>query len=694
MSYEKGMKIYDAVTEINDETVEQAADYKFRRPPMRFVKPMGIAAGILLVAGIGTFAALNRGTFKDGRGIDTAGVPNTTPPETIYNISHDTTPPVTIDDNGLAVMTTSPYPTGTLEPHPTYSSEFTWTDNTVPPDGSHGEYDGMLSDTTTDIAVATYDPNGYPSPADVPAYGPGTADTTAPAEITTAQTTEDLSPVIDEGGDDAVLVTTDNGGDDAVVVTDGDDENPGGGGGPLMFRDYPVPVLPLTAGSDASGITVGRDLTFDFSEMLPVATYDYSVPDDELGAYTARDSYTLTNTTDTDKKVTLMYPFMSGFGGLLNDPNDWDSATVNEYISCNMPTVTVDGKAVNTTLIAGDYSGKFSSASYPEGDDKSNLDEVWDPQWYYDLLKDGSYLKDTLADRPVIDEPVVVYRIYDCQTTYDTVANDTFVTAKVSFTSDKDAEVNAFGWDRGYGRNGSKVEFEFTITNRGVNSDLDKYIVVRGGDISEPKFQGYYMDLKSKDIPAVKTDEISYKIERYEANYGDILPTLIMSEIMHNDNLRHVKYAYEQGVLTEKTICDAAIKYMCRYGSFSEHPIERYEWWEDIKEEMCDAVASERINYVTFDVTVPAGGSVTVNAEHLRYCNVEFGDNYEVTYCAGMYPAVGSTLDLTSVTARALLPDGAVITEDDIWAGASPDTAVELDPNRERYRFKFGFEEE
>ena len=200
--------------------------------------------------------------------------------------------------------------------------------------------------------------------------------------------------------------------------------------------------------------------------------------------------------------------------------------------------------------------------------------------------------------------------------------------------------------------------------------------------------------MKSKDIPAVKTDEISYKIERYEANYGDILPTLIMSEIMHNDNLRHVKYAYEQGVLTEKTICDAAIKYMCRYGSFSEHPIERYEWWEDIKEEMCDAVASERINYVTFDVTVPAGGSVTVNAEHLRYCNVEFGDNYEVTYCAGMYPAVGSTLDLTSVTARALLPDGAVITEDDIWAGASPDTAVELDPNREMYRFKFGFEEE
>ena len=693
MSYEKGMKIYDAITELNDETVEQAADYKFRKPPMRFVKPLGVAAGILLVAGTGTFAALNGGFFKDVRGIDTANVPDTTPPETIYNISHDTTPPVTIDDNGLAVMTTSPYPTGTLEPIPTYSSEFTWTDNTVPP---AGEYDIAFSDTTTD-GVNTYDPNGYPSPADVPAYGPGTADTTAPAGITTAQTTEDLSPVIDEGGDDAVIIVTgedDDEGNNFAIPDWEDDENPGGGS-PLMFRDYPVPVLPLTAGSDASGITVERDLTFDFSEMLPVATYDYSVPDDELGAYTARDSYTLTNTTDTDKKVTLMYPFNSSFGDLLNDPNDWDSATVNEYISCNMPTVTVDGKAVNTTLIAGDYSGKFSSASYPEGDDKSNLDSVWDAQWYYDLLKDGNYLKDALAERPVIDEQVVVYRIYDCQTTYDTVANDTFVTAKVSFTSDKDAQVNAFGWDRGYGRNGSKVEFEFTITNRGVNSDFDKYIVVRGGDISEPKFQGYYMDLKSKDIPAVKTDEISYKIERYEANYGDILPSLIMGEIMHDGDLRHVKYAYEQGVLTEKTICDAAIKYMCRYGSFSEHPIERYEWWEDLKEEMFDAVASERINYVTFDVTIPAGGSITVNADHLRYCQVYIDDKSgNVTYGAGMCPAVGSTLNLTSVTARALLPDGAVITEDDIWADASPDTAVELDPNREMYRFKFGFEEE
>ena len=124
MSYEKGMKIYDAMTEIKDETVEQAADYKFRRSPMRFVKPMSVAAGILLVAGIGTFAALNWGTFKDGRGIETVGVPNTTPPETLYTISRETTPPVT-DEYGLGVMTTSPYPTGTLEPLPTYSSEFT-----------------------------------------------------------------------------------------------------------------------------------------------------------------------------------------------------------------------------------------------------------------------------------------------------------------------------------------------------------------------------------------------------------------------------------------------------------------------------------------------------------------------------------------------------------------------------------------
>ena len=655
MSYEKGMKLYDAVTDIKDETVEKAADHRFAKSPMRFVKPLAAAATILLVAGIGTFAALNSVNFKEARSIETGlsapdpvradttppaeFVPDTTPPETLYTISRDTTPTVTGDGSGVAVMTTSEITSA-----------------------------AATADDTTTV----------------------TEDTTIAPETVTEDTTPDNEPA---------PVSDDNNGN--VVVIDGDDDqNPGaipdwedddvnpGAGGPMLFRDVPVPVLPLTAGSDASGITAERGLTFDFSEMTPVGTYDFSVPEDELGAYTARDSYTLTNTTGSDKTVTLMYPFMSSFSDLLSDPNDWDSATVNETIPCSIPTVTVDGKAVDTALIAGDFCGKFSSSYYPAQDDKSNLDDVWDAQWYADLLKDGSYLREALAERPVIDEPVIVYRIYDCETTYDTVANDTFVTAEVTFTPAIGAEADIFGCDRSYGRNGSKVEFEFEINNRGVNSDFDKYIVVRGGDISEPKLQGYYMD-KSNNWNRVKTDEISYKIERYEANYGDILPALIMSEIMHNGNLRHVKYAYEQGVLTEKTILDAAIKYMCKYGSFSEHPIERYDW--GINDEMYDAVGVQRIIYVTFDVTVPAGGSVTVSADHLRYCKLDIAESRDITYTAEMYAAAGSTLDITSEVVLAKLPDTAVVIEDNIWAGSGvpADISMRLPMDEEIYGFKF-----
>lgn len=677
----KGEKMYDAVTDIREDIIEKAADYTFKKSPMRFAKPLGAAAGICLAGGAAALVMTLSGT-----GTVRTGPKESVPTGTLATIpTYRTTIP-----EGVETV-----PAGSTAPEKTFNSDVLWsglpsvsepedTLETVPADGDHtvGTADTTVpaggpypAETTEDTNRAT----GDIAPGDVPAYG-GYTVTSAPQIVITES---------DDSGNNFAI--PDWNGDDIPGGGDWDDANPGGGGF-FVLRDYTPPVFPLTADSDTTGITAGREITFDLSGTpIPGDLKEWSGNIDEVGAYTLHDSYTLTNTADEDRTLTLLYPFKSSMGDLLSNPDDWDSATVNEAIPSFIPAVKVNGETAETTLIAGDYCGKFTSAGYPSGDDKSNLDDAWESDWYYDLLKDGSYLKEALAEPPDITEPVVVYRIYDCETTYDTVANDTFVTAEGSFTLEKDAKADVFGNDRSYVQKGLKITFGFIVNNRGVNSDFDRYIIVRGGDIKDLKLRGYYMD-RSKNYERTETDEVTYKVERYETTYGEILPDLIMSEVMHNDNMRHVKYAYEQGALTEKTICDAALKFMQKYGMLAENPIERYEWWGSF-DELFDAVCVERIIYAQFDVTIPAGGSITVSAEQKRYADMDFdriNDGNVSNYGLVFFTSLGSTLDIVSQTVTAEGIENTRITDQNVgFDTESGLLSVETDMSEAVYFVKF-----
>ncbi len=59
----KGLKMYGAVSEIREDIVEQAADYRFKKSPARFAVPLGIAASVCLIGGgIGLAAVLSNGS--------------------------------------------------------------------------------------------------------------------------------------------------------------------------------------------------------------------------------------------------------------------------------------------------------------------------------------------------------------------------------------------------------------------------------------------------------------------------------------------------------------------------------------------------------------------------------------------------------------------------------------------------------
>lgn len=630
---DKGMIMYDAVTEIRDDIIEQAADYKFRKSPMWLIKPLGIAASICLVGGAAVFAAVTLSRTND--------IPVTNSVTEAAGNAVVTAASETIAGYITTAVDDTVYPTGTLASIVTFSTTLSEGLETVPP---YGKYDAAYTGETTlssDAAV--------------------TADTTQSTQESSAD--ENVVVVPDDGGDDVNpgQVIIDDGDDDVnpgqVIIDDGDDDaNPGGGGGILMLREYDPPVMPLTAGSETSGITAERELTFDLTETQVFADLHDAQNIDNVGIIEVNDSYKLTNITDVDKTITLMYPFECSLNALEGSP-----FISENYIGSHIPTVTIDGKTVKTGLIAGDFSGYFSSASYPAKDDKSNLDEYYSAEDYLTLLGDGSYLKEALEAPKTIGEKVVIYRIHDYGTTLERSQplRDTLSVA-VSYKVDDNVRVTTQGFNGFQQKDGLRMDF-FSLPYKDVDGeDLgDRFIVVRGGDIEDVKLQGY---IRNPDLfgdeEGEESSEIYGEIERIEKTADDDLLKQFITEISTNVNLRGAYASYKNGVLTDDVIYSAILKYMCKYGEYSDKPIERYDWGR-MESQISDAVLCERIMYATFDVTIPAGGSVTVNAKHRRYADMnELDEDGHADYGLYMYTTLGSTLDISSQSVDVIgLPD-------------------------------------
>ena len=94
-------------------------------------------------------------------------------------------------------------------------------------------------------------------------------------------------------------------------------------GGPFS---YAGPVLPLTVWGGE--LTAARTVTVDLSrEMMAAVT----------------DRYEVTNETDADRTVTLLYPF----AGRFTSPSEI------------LPTLTLNGEPLQAELAVGDYAASF-----------------------------------------------------------------------------------------------------------------------------------------------------------------------------------------------------------------------------------------------------------------------------------------------------------------------------------------------
>ncbi len=412
----------------------------------------------------------------------------------------------------------------------------------------------------------------------------------------------------------------------------------GGGGADTgtVFMNYAGPVFPLHSLTDASGIVVERNVDYDFSPYITVIDKDevYGV---EQSSYRYKsesivtDSYTLNNLADSDVTLSMVYPFVGNF------------REGYKYL----PTISVGGNEVETTLYAGKFAGYFYSAFGPNSEktDKSNIHGQQEWQAFQTLLEDGTYLEDALAPYPELNQEVIVYKINNIS--YDgNDENATNPTLGFEFTVDVENTILFPYGSRGGRRDNLTGEWMqmYDIQENPEREQEDGYLIVLGEDIRNVKVQGYRdggCD-EGEEITGVTAD-----IERYESTLGEMVWQLLIEE---NEITLWDKEEGYWDIATDEMIYGSIAELMYDYGVLAETPAERYDWGH-LEDMWSESYNMERVLYVSFDVTIPANSSVTVEASMLKDASFDYVGHGTDRNGYDLVTRLGSSLEFSNQTA-------------------------------------------
>ena len=452
----------------------------------------------------------------------------------------------------------------------------------------------------------------------------------------------------------------------------GTGESGGGDGGiedGITFMYYAGPVFPLTTREDPAALTAERTVTWDFAP----GTNRHG----EVRQWGARvtDAYVLRNSTEEDVTVTALYPF----AGTL------DNAALTR------PGVTVDGQPAETVLYAGPYSGGFEPTVGAEIPDTMNLRTLNSWKEYRALLEDGRYLEQTLGAYPVLDTPVTVYEFSDFAAPHETWHA---ATQAVSFAIDEDATriltygFNGCEWDEGFRR------YSYFVPDGKRNEPDLKMLVVLGEDIGEYDLQGYQ---DGGCDPGEEIEGVSCAVTRRETTLDAVLDQLCLyyQERYTQSRAKDQDNAFD--VISQEMYRGAVAELLSQYGVLSGAPMDRYMDGR-LDEVLAETLSHSRVLYLAFPVSVPAGGSVSVDCEAWKEPSFDYG-------CSGsenvglqgydLVTALGSRLEFTAQRAALVNAETLEIAGQNF--GFDPGngvTDVELDPAQEHYYLEIRVDEE
>lgn len=406
----------------------------------------------------------------------------------------------------------------------------------------------------------------------------------------------------------------------------------------VSYLSYAGPVLPLTVLEQDTSVTAAREVTWDVSSDTGPAHY--------------ADAYTLTNPTDQSVTVTALYPFAGNFRSLCDQ----------------QPAITADSQAVTPQLHPGAYAGSFTGT----GDGQPGTCNLLQPSSWKDyaaLLEDGSYASAALAGPTLSQTPVVVYDFSDLSTASPdqelvvSCAYDSSATTLLSY------DFSGGNWDETntWRQYGGRAVADGCPTLIVVGEDITSYSLLDGYGLDAPELTG-----------------VTGQVVRRETTLGQALEELCSAYLAH-------QLPGEEAWAKSVSLSDftaAAAQLLMDYGPLSQTPVERYADGR-LDELIAEASSVSRVFYLSFSVTIPAGGSVTVTAAGQKAASFDFpgtGGPYEGTRSYELATTPGSSLTFTGQSARLLRDNDTVLARDDYGFSAAGDAAVSLD-DRPCYAF-------
>ena len=455
-----------------------------------------------------------------------------------------------------------------------------------------------------------------------------------------------------------------------VIDRMGNTSGENGGGEGFTYMSYAGPVFPLSVLNGGNALTAERNVDYDFSPY-ETFTRSYEV-DGEVHSYESyasqsivTDSYVLTNSEQEEQNITLVYPF---------------AASLSDNLDV-FPQMTVDGETVQATLHIGPYSGGYEGA-YSVGADITqtlNLAEL-DSWEKYRALLGTDYQSRAFDDLPELTQSVVVYKISDMYGERSEEA--TAPTLNMEFTIDYEkTKILTFGFN---GTTNDRITGycarDLFIPPKDSVYYGDAYLIVLGDDIGDYSLGAYVNGFCEKEI-----ENAGGTVTRYETTLGEVFATVAKQ---HLSIYRSVNYDEDADILStipEETFIGLAAELLCDYGMLSDDPAMRYDTGM-LEDMFSESRYMGRVMYLTFDVTLPADGSVEVALEMTKKASFDFIGEDKNRNGYDMVTSLGSSLSFTGQTASVTNTESIEILRQNF--GFDPEngvTRVELDLAQEHY---------
>lgn len=439
------------------------------------------------------------------------------------------------------------------------------------------------------------------------------------------------------------------------------------------FDRYNPPVLPLVVDGDSSNLRTWRKLTVDFTDDL----FGGSTADNLLYYPRVTDRYVVENTSGRALTVTLCYPYANNLTAS----------------STSLPSITLDGyQQDNTPLIGG--------ALFPEtGDSWTGDFTAWED--YRDAMDSGDALAGAKAD-PVGMLAGVQAAVYDIvphenyEAVRDTLDDPWAATMAVDCTlSDPDAQIFVYGMDGYSPLSEEQLSRRYSFSLDDDSDGLHRIIVV-GGTLEMGPVTGY-TDGSCTQVVTELTGQVSVK---ENLSLSDALLGCVEDFYYQPDGSVY----YTEDTL-QRVLCDLIVNYICGPSlSTALYGAPNQGVMADIYAENASFIRVDdliftvsgmlRFLFWTYDVTIPAGGHVVLEATHyvsLGGSLTRDEDDYLVVsapYGFDFAPSLAGSPPLEALELEVIHGDGLAVSESNFNLTFDGYGAVSyLIPSVERYFF-------